>query len=123
MALESHALTLLIPMPLLCCLVGKASLDAENRGLDAKYTKKGKKESMKVFYTYAKMRAMVRKLAEDYSVILAPGAVAVHIPAFVGVNGMPVGISLVAPSLHDYCLLRVSKILGEALMAEGGWKL
>ncbi|KAJ6186973.1 Amidase [Penicillium mononematosum] len=149
-------------------LVGKASVDAENGGLDAKYTRKEKKQRMKVFDTYAKMRAMVRKLAEDYSVILAPSAVdeaplglgdvgtatfntlwaaslffslhwylfhlsltpqqgfqmpVVQIPAFVGVNGMPVGISLVAPSFHDYRLLRVSKMLGEALMAEGDWKL
>jgi Asp-tRNA(Asn)/Glu-tRNA(Gln) amidotransferase A subunit family amidase len=149
--------------------VGKANLDAKIRGLvenDANYTKK---ERMEAFDSYARMRDMVNKLAENYSVILAPSAVdkaplglgdmgnatfntlwtaslffslywylfhlsltpqqgfhmpVVQIPAFVSVNGMPVGISLVAPRFHDLHLLRVSKMLGEeALMAEGGWKV
>ncbi|CRL27129.1 Amidase [Penicillium camemberti] len=47
----------------------------------------------------------------------------VHIPAFMGTNGMPVGISLVAPRFRDQHLLKASKILGETLMAEGGWKV
>lgn len=47
----------------------------------------------------------------------------VNIPAFIGANGMPVGISLVAPRFSDQHLLRVSKILGDALIAEGGWKV
>ena len=46
----------------------------------------------------------------------------VHIPAFMGVNGMPVGVSLVAGRGRDGHLLRVSRVLGEVLMAEGGWQ-
>jgi len=46
----------------------------------------------------------------------------VHIPAFVGTNGMPVGISLIAGRGRDGHLLRVSRVLGEVLVAEGGWQ-
>jgi Asp-tRNA(Asn)/Glu-tRNA(Gln) amidotransferase A subunit family amidase len=46
----------------------------------------------------------------------------INIPAFLGANSMPIGVSLVAPRFRDQHLLRMSKILGEVLMAEGGWK-
>ncbi|KAI9376740.1 amidase signature domain-containing protein [Aspergillus egyptiacus] len=98
--------------------------------------------------TYAKMRAIINGLAKNYSVILTPSAVdeaplglgdmgsatfntpwtgfhmpVINIPAFIGAHGMPVGVSLVAPRFRDQHLLRISKILGEALMAEGGWRI
>lgn len=47
----------------------------------------------------------------------------VNVPAFVGANGMPVGISLVASRFRDQQLLRTTKVLGEKLMAQGGWKV
>lgn len=47
----------------------------------------------------------------------------VHIPAFAGDHGMPVGISVVAGRFCDQHLLMISKVLGEPLMAEGGWNL
>lgn len=46
----------------------------------------------------------------------------VHVPAFVGINGMPVGVSLVAGRGRDGHLLRVNRVLGEVLVAEGGWQ-
>ena len=46
----------------------------------------------------------------------------VHIPAFVGMNGMPVGVSIVAWRGRDGHLLRISRVLAEVLMAEGGWQ-
>ncbi|KAK2052978.1 amidase [Colletotrichum caudatum] len=46
----------------------------------------------------------------------------VNIPGFKGPNGMPVGVSLVAPRYHDRHLLAVSKAVGEIFEAEGGWK-
>jgi Asp-tRNA(Asn)/Glu-tRNA(Gln) amidotransferase A subunit family amidase len=46
----------------------------------------------------------------------------IHIPAFTGANGMPVGISLVTGRYRDQHLLRISKVLSEALMDGGGWK-
>jgi len=46
----------------------------------------------------------------------------VHIPAFRGMNDMPFGVSLVAGRGRDGHLLRVSRVLGEVLMAEAGWQ-
>ncbi|OLN91613.1 Glutamyl-tRNA(Gln) amidotransferase subunit A 1 [Colletotrichum chlorophyti] len=46
----------------------------------------------------------------------------VNIPGFKGPNGMPVGVSLVAPRYHDRQLLAVSKAVGDIFEAEGGWK-
>jgi Asp-tRNA(Asn)/Glu-tRNA(Gln) amidotransferase A subunit family amidase len=46
----------------------------------------------------------------------------INIPAFVGINEMPVGVSLVAPRFRDQHLLQVSKIVGDRLIAEGGCK-
>jgi NCS1 family nucleobase:cation symporter-1 len=45
----------------------------------------------------------------------------VNIPGFKGENGMPVGVSLVAPRYHDRHLLAVSKKVGEIFETEGGW--
>lgn len=45
----------------------------------------------------------------------------VHVPAFVGPNGMPVGLSLITRTYCDQHLLSIAKILGEPLMSEGGW--
>lgn len=47
----------------------------------------------------------------------------VNIPGFKGENGMPVGVSLVAPRYCDRHLLAVSKKVGDIFEAEGGWKL
>ena len=46
----------------------------------------------------------------------------IHIPAFIGVHGMPIGISMVAGRFSDQYLLRIAKVLSELLIAEGGWK-
>lgn len=46
----------------------------------------------------------------------------VNIPGFKGDNGMPIGVSLVAPRYHDKHLLAVSKVVGDIFEAEGGWK-
>lgn len=46
----------------------------------------------------------------------------VNIPGFKGENGMPIGVSLVAPRYHDRRLLAVSKAVGEIFEAQGGWK-
>ncbi|CAK1365346.1 Glutamyl-tRNA(Gln) amidotransferase subunit A [Cercospora beticola] len=45
-----------------------------------------------------------------------------NVPGFKGENGMPIGISLVAPRYHDRHLLAVSTKVGEVFEAEGGWK-
>ncbi|ROT38061.1 glutamyl-tRNA amidotransferase subunit A [Sodiomyces alkalinus F11] len=46
----------------------------------------------------------------------------VNVPGFQGQNGMPVGVSLVAPRYNDLRLLAVGKKVGEVFQAEGGWK-
>ncbi|KAH6989186.1 amidase signature domain-containing protein [Ilyonectria sp. MPI-CAGE-AT-0026] len=46
----------------------------------------------------------------------------INVPGFQGANGMPIGVSLVAPRYRDRHLLKVSKAAGEIFEAEGGWK-
>jgi Asp-tRNA(Asn)/Glu-tRNA(Gln) amidotransferase A subunit family amidase len=46
----------------------------------------------------------------------------VNVPGFKGENGMPIGVSLVAPRYHDRRLLAVSKKVGKVFTNEGGWK-
>lgn len=46
----------------------------------------------------------------------------VNVPGFKGQNGMPIGISLVAPRYHDRRLLAVIKEVGKIFEAEGGWQ-
>lgn len=43
----------------------------------------------------------------------------INIPAFTGAQGLPIGISLVAPRFCDRQLLKTSKLLSEAL-TQGG---
>jgi Asp-tRNA(Asn)/Glu-tRNA(Gln) amidotransferase A subunit family amidase len=40
----------------------------------------------------------------------------IHVPAFAGPNGMPVGLSLVARRYCDQHLLSIAKVLSQALM-------
>ena len=47
----------------------------------------------------------------------------INIPAFIGVHGMPIGISVVAGRFFDQELLKISKVLSGPLMAEGGWNI
>ncbi|CAN8098261.1 unnamed protein product [Discula destructiva] len=46
----------------------------------------------------------------------------VNVPGFKGENGMPIGLSLVAPRYRDQNLLAVCKEVGEIFAKEGGWK-
>ncbi len=45
----------------------------------------------------------------------------IHVPAFAGPNGMPVGLSLISRTYCDKYLLSIAEILSEPLMSEGGW--
>jgi Asp-tRNA(Asn)/Glu-tRNA(Gln) amidotransferase A subunit family amidase len=47
----------------------------------------------------------------------------INIPAFVGRNGMPVGLSIVAGRYFDQHLLSVTKVLSEPLISEGNRKI
>ncbi|KAG6364177.1 hypothetical protein INS49_005775 [Diaporthe citri] len=46
----------------------------------------------------------------------------INLPGFQGENGLPVGISLVAPRYHDRKLLAASRSIGKIFEEEGGWK-
>ncbi|KAF4448989.1 hypothetical protein F53441_7639 [Fusarium austroafricanum] len=46
----------------------------------------------------------------------------INIPGFAGENGMPIGLSLVAPRYHDRKLLVVSQAVGKLFETSGGWK-
>lgn len=46
----------------------------------------------------------------------------INVPAFVGSNNMPIGLSLVAGRFRDQHLLSIDRTLNSHLMKEGGWK-
>lgn len=46
----------------------------------------------------------------------------VNMPGFMGENGMPIGLSLVAPRYFDMHLLAVAKAVRDIFETEGGWK-
>ncbi|EEU42436.1 uncharacterized protein NECHADRAFT_40299 [Fusarium vanettenii 77-13-4] len=127
--------------------VDKANLAVEIREIVENTSNHTHQEMTEACTTYSKMRDMVNKVAEHYTVILTPSAVdeaplglddmgsptfntlwtglhmpVINIPAFVGANDMPVGISLVSPRFRDQQLLKTAKVLGEALLSHGGWK-
>ncbi|RSL66281.1 hypothetical protein CEP54_003789 [Fusarium duplospermum] len=125
--------------------VDKANLAAEIRDMVENTPNITHKEVTEAYETYSRMREMVNKLAGSYTVILTPSAEdeaplglgdmgsptfntlwtgfhmpVINIPAFVGANNMPVGISLVGPRFRDQQLLRTGKVLSEVLMSHGG---
>jgi NCS1 family nucleobase:cation symporter-1 len=65
---------------------------------------------------------VVRRVNFSLTKLQALHTPVVNIPGFKGDNGMPVGISLVAPRYRDRHLLAVSKKVGDIFEAEGGWK-
>ncbi|KAL2867254.1 amidase [Aspergillus lucknowensis] len=128
--------------------VDKERLTPEICGMVENAANYTNKEVAEASDTYARMRHVMNDLAKEYSVILTPSAVdeaplglgdmgsatfntpwtglpmpVINIPAFIGAHGMPVGVSLVAPQFHGQHLLRISKVLGGVLIAEGGWRI
>ncbi|KAI1772059.1 glutamyl-tRNA amidotransferase subunit A [Hypoxylon cercidicola] len=102
---------------------------------------------LEAFDGIASLRPKMDEIAGKYTAILTPSVVdeapagtestgnpafnsmwtalhtpVVNIPGFKGENGLPVGLSLVAPRYHDRHLLVVSKAVGALFEAEGGWK-
>ncbi|KAI1798735.1 amidase signature enzyme [Daldinia bambusicola] len=102
---------------------------------------------LKAFDGVAALRPILDGIAGKYAAILTPSVVdeapvgieftgnpifnkiwtalhvpVVNIPGFKGENGMPIGLSLVAPRYRDRHLLEVSKAAGEIFQAEGGWR-
>ncbi|KAI1076233.1 amidase [Whalleya microplaca] len=113
----------------------------ENRG------KISRAAQLEAFDGIAALRSKVDEIAGKYAAIITPsvpdeapigtvstGSAAfnsiwtalhtpvVNVPGFKGENGLPIGLSLVAPRYHDRHLLVVSKAVGNIFESEGGWK-
>ena len=72
-------------------------------------------------WTVSNPSLMLRDLQDLY--LQGLHAPVVHIPAFKGSDGMPVGLSVVSSRFRDQNLLRIAQVLDGPLMSEGGWKI
>ncbi|KAI9172543.1 Glutamyl-tRNA(Gln) amidotransferase subunit A 1 [Paramyrothecium foliicola] len=106
-----------------------------------------RRAQLEAFDGVAALRPRIDEIAGRYAAILTPSALdeatkglectgdaafcsmwsalhtpVVNVPGFQGANGLPIGISLVAPRYRDRHLLKVSKAVGAIFEAEGGWQ-
>ncbi|KAF5500189.1 Glutamyl-tRNA(Gln) amidotransferase subunit A [Colletotrichum siamense] len=127
--------------------VGKEELHEFLVGHVDNVNKISRAAQLEAFDNIGAARPKVDKMLGAYDAVLVPSAVdeapeglgstgsaafnapwtALHVPVvnligFGGPNGMPVGVSLVAPRYHDRQLLSVAKAVGKIFEAEGGWK-
>lgn len=105
-----------------------------------------KKDYLEAFDGMASLRPKWDAIAEQYAAVIVPSipdeapiglestgsavfnsmwtalhVPVVNVPGFQGENGMPVGLSLVAPRYKDQALLAVAKEVGKVWEKEGGW--
>ncbi|OCF36051.1 hypothetical protein I316_01923 [Kwoniella heveanensis BCC8398] len=113
-------------------------------------TKTTRKEHLESLDEIAKLRPVIDEIASKYTVLITPSVTGeppvmeeplrftgdasfclmwtvlhlpvVNVPGFKGPNGLPVGLSLVAPRYHEQDLLRTTHAVSE-VFAEGGWTL
>ncbi|KAF4854175.1 Glutamyl-tRNA(Gln) amidotransferase subunit A [Colletotrichum siamense] len=127
--------------------VGKEELHEFLVGHVDNVNKISRAAQLEAFDNIGAARPKVDKMLGAYDAVLVPSAVdeapeglgstgsaafnapwtALHVPVvnligFGGPNGMPVGVSLVAPRYRDRHLLSVAKAVGKIFEAEGGWK-
>ncbi|WVW84316.1 hypothetical protein I302_106350 [Kwoniella bestiolae CBS 10118] len=109
-----------------------------------------RKEQLQALDEIAKLRPVIDEIASKYTCLVTPSVTGeapkleeplrftgdasfnlmwtvlhlpvVNIPGFKGPNGMPIGLSLVAPRYHEQDLLRTSHAVKD-VFAKGGWKL
>lgn len=109
-----------------------------------------RKEQLESYDNIARLRPVIDSIAAKYTALVTPSVTdeaplleeplrftgdasfnlmwtvlhtpVLNVPGFTGVNGMPVGLSLVAPRFEDRHLLHVGKEVAK-VFAEGGWKL
>ncbi|ORY55868.1 amidase [Pseudomassariella vexata] len=104
-------------------------------------------EQLKAFDGIAALRPRIDEIAGKYTAIITPSVrdvaplgldstgsavfnsmwtglhtPVVNIPGFKGEDGMPIGLSLVAPRYRDRHLLAASKAVGDIWEQKGGWK-
>ncbi|KIK58244.1 hypothetical protein GYMLUDRAFT_45463 [Collybiopsis luxurians FD-317 M1] len=105
-----------------------------------------RREQLEALDIIASLRPSIDRIASQYAAILTPSALdeapegiestgsaafnamwtalhvpVVNIPGFSGSNGLPIGLSLVAPRYKDRYLLNVSEEVSK-IFEEGGWK-
>lgn len=105
-----------------------------------------RKAQLEAYDNCARLRTAWDELACKYDVILTPSIVdeppegyntgdmsfcstwtimhcpALNMPGFAGDNGLPIGLTAVAPRFRDRHLLHVAKTVGPIFEREGGWK-
>ncbi|KAK0716788.1 amidase signature domain-containing protein [Lasiosphaeria miniovina] len=126
----------------------KTKLDPRIRAFVDDAPKNSRSDVRQAFDYYAALRPVLDEIAGRYSALMTPSAIdeaplglgdmgspafnsvwtaahmpVIHVPAFVGPNGMPVGLSLVARRYDDQRLLSIAKVLSKPLMSEGGWQI
>lgn len=128
-------------------VVSRDQVSDELAGHVENRTKLSRAAQLEAFDNIAAARPVVDRILKGYDAVLVPsvpdeaplgtektGSAAfniiwtalhtpvVNIPGFAGENGLPIGLSLVAPRYFDRHLLAVSAKVGEVFEAEGGWK-
>ncbi|PVH70770.1 amidase signature enzyme [Cadophora sp. DSE1049] len=125
----------------------KTKLDPDVRAFVEDAPKFSREEVRQAFDYFAALRPVFDKIAIQYSALITPSATdeaplglgdmgspvfnsvwtaahmpVIHVPAFAGPNGMPVGVSLISRRYSDQYLLRIAKILSGPLVSEGNWQ-
>lgn len=106
-----------------------------------------RKDQAEAYDNCARLRPIFDDMASKYDAIITPSVVdeapvgventgdmsfcstwtimhvpALNVPGFAGENGMPIGLTALAPRFRDRHLIHVAKTLGPVFEAEGGWK-
>ena len=64
------------------------------------------------------MLTKTKSFCSSWTILHTP---ALNIPGFAGENGMPIGLTAVAPRYRDRHLLNVANTIGPVFEEEGGW--
>ncbi|TAQ86822.1 hypothetical protein B7494_g4847 [Chlorociboria aeruginascens] len=122
----------------------KTKLDPDVRAFVEDAPKFSREEIRQALDYFAALRPVFDKIATQYAALITPSAMdeaplglgdmgspvfnsaahmpVIHVPAFAGLNGMPVGVSLISRRYGDQYLLSIAKILSGPLMSEGNWQ-
>lgn len=127
-------------------LTDKTKLHDDIAGYVENRNNTSRRAQLEAYDNCAKLRPKWDELAGKYDVILTPSIVdepppgyntgdmsfcstwtimhcpALNIPGFAGDNGLPVGLTAVAPRFRDRHLLYVARTIGPIFEREGGWK-
>ena len=127
-------------------LIDKSKLHDDIAGYVENQDNVTHKAQLEAYDNCARLRPAWDDLANKYDVILTPSIVdepppgyntgdmsfcstwtimhcpALNIPGFAGENGLPIGLTAVAPRFRDRHLLHVARTIGPIFEREGGWK-